>query len=82
MDAQTKLSREEFVLSMGQSSNDAAMKVAQIKPRKVECVEDTGQKLNPKDAAVMDAQIKLKMEESALSMGQHGERSDAAMKDV
>ena len=38
---------------MGQRSSDAAVKDVQSKPRKEECVEDTGQRSNY--AAVKDA---------------------------
>ena len=43
---------------MGQWSNDAAERDAQIKLRKEECALDMGQMSN--DAAKRDAQIKLK----------------------
>ena len=52
------------MLSMGQRSNDAAMKDAKIKLREVECAKGMGQKASARYtyAAVMHVQIKLRTE--------------------
>ena len=65
---------------MEQSTNDATLKVAQIKLRKEECASSMVQSTNY--AALMDARDKLRMEEYALSMGQHGQGNDAVSKDA
>ena len=63
MDAQIRLSKEEYALSMVQIKNtsnvknDAAVKDAQIKLRREECAKSMGQRLNANDAAVKDAQV-------------------------
>jgi len=66
---------------MGQSANYAAVKDAQIKPSKEECVLDMGQRRRRRYAAAKDALINLKKEECVLSMGQRA-NNDAAEKDV
>ena len=55
------------MLSMGQRSNDAAMKDAKIKFREVECALGTEERHN---AELRGAQIKFRVEECARSMGQ------------
>jgi hypothetical protein len=55
MDAPKKLRKEEYVLSTGQSSNDAAVKGAQIKLRKEEFALGMGQRSN--NAPLKDAQV-------------------------
>ena len=65
---------------MGQISNDAAVKDAQIKPRKEDCAEGTVQSLNY--VAVKDAQIEFGKEVFASSMGQRFRPKDAAVKVV
>ena len=63
---------------MGQSSNGAESKGAQINLRKEECASGMGQCTN--GAAAKDAQIRLRMEDYALGMGQR--LSYAAEKDA
>jgi hypothetical protein len=65
---------------MGQSSNDAALKGAQIKLRMEECALGMEQRSN--DATARDAQIKLRMEECVSSMGQKSIAKYAAVKDA
>ena len=65
---------------MGQRSNDAAVKAAQIKLRKEECVGGMEQRKKSNNAAVLDAQIKWSKEECALSTEQRP--NDVAVKDV
>ncbi len=58
--------KEESARSMGQSSNDAALKGAQIKLKmELECVLDMGRRGTDTNARLMDAQIKLLMDECA-----------------
>ena len=63
---------------MGQRSNYAAVKDAQIKLKKEECAKDMGQRSI--NVAVKDAQTMLKKEECALDMGQRS--NYAAVKDA
>ena len=55
---------------MGQRSNYASEKDAQIRHRREECAGGMGQKQYTKGAALKNALIKLKQEECASSMGQ------------
>lgn len=80
MDVETKLRKEACAEDMGQSSNDAAMKDAQVKPRMEEYVLDTEQRRNNMNALRMDAQTMLSKEECVLGMEQKS--NDAAAKDV
>jgi hypothetical protein len=82
MGAQIKLSKEEYVGSMGQrlKPNDAATKDAQITLSKVECALSMGQGSNC--AVLMDAQILLRKEECALGMGQRLNINDVVVKDA
>ena len=70
------------MLSMGQRSNDAAVKDVKIKLRREECALGMGQSSN--DAAVKDVQIKLRREDCASSTGQrlNTKDADAAVKDA
>ena len=74
------LRKEEFVGSMGQRSNDAAVKDAQNLLGKEECA--LGMVLRSNYAAVMDVQNKPGKEDCAFGMGQSGQRSDAVVKDA
>ena len=55
---------------MGQRSNDAAVKGAQVKLRREECASSTGQHGQRKDAAVMVAQVLLRKDQCASGTGQ------------
>ena len=65
---------------MGQRSNSAAGRDAQIPFKMEECASGMGHRSRANDAAVKDAQTVFKREECALSMGQRG--IDAAVKDA
>ena len=81
-DAQIKLIKEEYASDMGQRSNVAAVKGAQIEPSKEECVLSMVQKWHC-NAAGKDAQIKPYKEECVSGMGQRGQRrNDAAVEDA
>ena len=60
-DVQIKLRMAEFALSMGQSTNDAAVMDARTDQSREECVLSMGQSSN--DVAVKGAPIKLSEEE-------------------
>ena len=79
-DAQIKLSKEVCVLGTGQRGNYAAVKDAQIMPRREGSAGDTEQKPMPNYAAAKDARIKSDGEEFAGSMGQRS--NYAAVKDA
>ncbi len=80
-DVQTKPSDEEYALGMEQRKRpdeNAAVRVAQIMPRKEECASNMGLRSN--DAISKDAQIMLREEECAEGTEQRS--NNAAVKDA
>ena len=69
-DAQNKFRKEEFALVMGQRSNYAVLKNAQIELKMEECPLGMVQHGQRSDALLKDVQIKPSMEECALDMEQ------------
>mmetsp|Transcript_8122 Transcript_8122/g.13814 ORF Transcript_8122/g.13814 Transcript_8122/m.13814 type:complete len:103 (+) Transcript_8122:190-498(+) len=70
MDAPTELEKKEYVLGMGQSANDVAVKDVPTSPKMEEYARGMEQRSSQRNAAAKDVQIKLKMEECALGMEQ------------
>ena len=59
MDAPTELEKKEYVLGMGQSANDVAVKDVPTSPKMEEYARGMEQRSSERNAAAKDAQIIL-----------------------